>query len=402
MSTTRIPSNLMISRMATDLVRQQNSLAEVQEQIASGKQVNRPSDAPAVSAHIISMMETESQLDQYTRNASSAESQLALQETALESTANALMRIRDLALSSNNGVADDQTRQAINVEVNLRLEELFGLANSSDSFGNFLFGGTNTRNRPFAPGVPVEYTGTDDTQRVFIGPYRTLQSTDSGSDVFMRVRNGNGTFNVQADIANTGTGIIDYGSVTDSSLYDAAPYELRFTSNTSFDIFNLDTGAAIQTAVPYTENGSIDFQGIKTSISGIPEAGDSFTITASENQDIFSTVSNFIDATNRSPANASERARMQQDVAALVVNIDRSLDHINGKRASVGARLNIIDSSRDENAGMMLEIQRTRSQVEDIDIAEAVSNLQIRANALEVLQKSFTRIEGLSLFNYLA
>ena len=401
MINTRIPSNLLVSRIATDIVQKQHDLARVQEQIASGKQINRPSDEPAQAARLVSIREATSQLDQFQRNASSAEAQLSLEETALTGVTNSLNRIRELALSANNGAADDYTRAAVNSEVKLRLDELYEMANARDSFGNYLFGGSNTETKPFSQATPVIYSGEDDSHSIPIGLGRTIQTGDSGMSVFMRIRDGNGDFSVQADPANTGTGLIEQGSVTDASIYDAAPYRIQFTSPSAYDIINDGTGATVTAGNPYNASEVIAFAGIETSIGGSPQTGDSFLVNPSRNQDIFNTVARFVEALERSPGTAAERTRMQQDVNEVLTNIDNGLDHFNTARARVGTRLASIETSREENASMALQLERTLAEVEDIDIAEAVTNLQTQANTLEILQKSYSRIEGLSLFNYL-
>ncbi|MFT5895266.1 MAG: flagellar hook-associated protein 3 FlgL, partial [bacterium] len=134
---------------------------------------------------------------------------------------------------------------------------------------------------------------------------------------------------------------------------------------------------------------------------GAPVAGDIFRLSPSQNQDIFSTVSKFVDALERSPNSASQSARMAQDINTTINALDTALDHINTIRASVGTRLNSVDTVREENSNIKLQLERTLAGVEDIDIAEAVTNLQETANSLEILQKSYARIEGLSLFNYM-
>ncbi|MFK7890269.1 MAG: flagellar hook-associated protein FlgL [Granulosicoccus sp.] len=401
MSNSRIPSNLLISRMAADIVRKQSTLSDVQEQISSGKRVNRPSDAPAHSAQIVSMQQTTDRLDQYQRNANSAEAQLSLEETALVGATNTLQRIRELALTSASGIVDDQKLHAISEEIKLRRDELINLANSRDSFGNYLFGGSSNQTKPFSDGNPIQYSGSDDSHNVTIGAGRSINTGDSGSAVFQRIRNGNGTFNVEPNAANTGTGIIEYGSVTNMALYDTQRYEIRFTSSSSYDIVNVSTGSNVQTGVAYPDQANIEFAGIKTSLSGNPQTGDSFLIEPSRNKDIFSIVSDFLTALDSAPQTAEQKSSLQQDVKAVITNIDQGLDHINRFRANVGARLNNIESSREENAGMKLQIERIRSEIEDIDIAEAVTSLQTKATALEILQKSFVRVEGLSLFNHM-
>ncbi len=312
----RISSNILASRIATDIVQKQNELAKVQSQISSGKRVNTPSDDPSQAAHIVKMQEAEKQLEQYQRNASTAESQLVLEESALTGTANVLLNLRDLALSANNGVADDYSRAAHNAEAKLALSELYDLANARDSFGNYLFGGSNTQTAPFSASTPVTYNGTDDAQQLSVGLGRKIQTGDSGIDTFMRV----------------------------------------------------------------------------------PDATEG---TSGGSQDLFTTVTRFIEALESSPSTPAEKTAMQQSINDTLANLDSGLDHVNTIRARVGTRLNSVDNSREENANMSLQIERTRSEVEDINIAEAITSLQTQATSLEVLQQTFSRIEGLSMFNYM-
>ena len=65
---------------------------------------------------------------------------------------------------------------------------------------------------------------------------RTIETGDSGIDVFMRIRNGNGDFKTSNEAANTGTGIISPGSVSDSSLFQGGEFSITFTSPTQYAI----------------------------------------------------------------------------------------------------------------------------------------------------------------------
>lgn len=401
MINSRVPSNLLVSRIATDIIKQQNSLAAVQEQISTGKKINRPSDAPAETAHLISMEETLSRLDQYTKNSSIAESNLSLEEGALAGSTEALNRIRDLALRSQSSLADDGFREELNTEIKLALEGLYTLANSRDSFGNYLFAGSNIYQQPFKPGNPVSYSGSDESSSMEIALGRTIETGDSGVDVFMRIRNGNGDFQTSATATNTGTGTISTGAVTDTSLFTGSEYEITFTSPTSYDVIDSASGAVVQSAQPYQENTRIDVDGMMMAISGVPDTDDSFSIRPSEYQDMFSSISKLIDAIDVAPAGPSDSARQLAAISTSINDIDNALNHLNTKRSSVGTRLNSIDNSRDENENISLQIDRIKQDVEDVDIADAITRLQTQANSLEILQKSFTRIEGLSLFNFM-
>ncbi len=86
---------------------------------------------------------------------------------------------------------------------------------------------------------------------------------------------------------------------------------------------------------------------------------------------------------------------------AAVGDLQSALNHFDGFRAKVGARQNAIDSHREFNADVKLEAQKRLSEVQDLDYAEAISRMNLQLAGLEASQKSFARIQNLSLFNFL-
>lgn len=84
-----------------------------------------------------------------------------------------------------------------------------------------------------------------------------------------------------------------------------------------------------------------------------------------------------------------------------LTRLDSALDVVLNTRATVGARLNSIDSQRNANDSFSLLLQENRSNLEDLDYAEAVSRFEQQILALQASQQSFVKIQGLSLFNYL-
>jgi len=289
----------------------------------------------------------------------------------------------------------------ISAEVKLILDELYTLANSQDSFGNYLFSGSNTHQQPFTPSDPDSYSGSDERKKLEIALGRTIDTGDSGLDAFMRIRNGNGDFKVSLDPANTGTGRIEWGAVSDATLFQGREYEITFTSPASFDITDISTGTVIQSGQPYTSASAINIDGLTTKISGNPDTGDIFRIEPSANQTVFTTVSKLVDALDTTPFTSAEKTQLAAGIDDAMGEIDNALNHINTVRARVGTRLDSIDNSRIENENVALQIERIKRDVEDVDITDAVTRLQMQANTLEIMQKSFARIEGLSLFNYL-
>ncbi len=383
------------------MMQRQVDISKNQDQIASGKRVNRPSDDPAVAGQLLGIEEASDQLEQFNRNSIAAESRLAMEETSIAAVSDTLMRLRELALTANSGPVDDATRSAIAAELVQRTDELYDIANSRDANGDYLFSGSNSNIQPFHRQVPVQYAGSDDSNRLPIGLGRQIQLGDSGADVFQRVRNGNGTFQTSLSLSNTGTAIISEGGVTDLSALSNANYEIRFTSPTTFDITNTDTAVVIQSGSSYESGNAIEFEGLSINITGSANSGDAYVIRPSENQDIFSMVNDFTLAMQNTPVSATDKAKQQQDVNTILGNFDQALSHLNNKRSLVGARLNTLDSAKNENEAVNLQLNRTQAELEDADITETIIQLQTNINSLETLQKTFTRIENMSLFKFI-
>jgi len=70
-------------------------------------------------------------------------------------------------------------------------------------------------------------------------------------------------------------------------------------------------------------------------------------------------------------------------------------------QTTIGARLNSIDQQREVNETISFNMQKTLSEVQDLDYAEAISRLVQQEAGLQAAQQTFVRVQGLSLFNFL-
>ena len=84
-----------------------------------------------------------------------------------------------------------------------------------------------------------------------------------------------------------------------------------------------------------------------------------------------------------------------------IVGLNNATDVILRTRADIGARFNSLSAATSIHDDIMLQLESVRSSVEDLDFAEAVSDLAYQSFVLEAAQQSFLRINGLSLFNRL-
>ena len=84
-----------------------------------------------------------------------------------------------------------------------------------------------------------------------------------------------------------------------------------------------------------------------------------------------------------------------------ITNMDIAIDKIVSIRASVGGRLNSIETQVEINASSKLDAQTALSAIEDLDIASAISQFNLELLALQASQQAFAKVQNLSLFNFL-
>jgi len=257
----RVSSIQIQSSGLNAMLEQQARLSKTQLQIASGKKILTPADDPAGAANVLNLQQSLNLTEQYQKNANIARVRLNTQETSLININNVLDRVRELAIQGNNATLSDSDRASIALEVRQRLDELISLANSRDAGGNYLYAGYQETVQPFSMDASgnVVYRGDNGQRFIQISDDRQVAVGDSGADVFLAIRNGNGTFYTSKDDGNTGSGIIDPGTVTEPAAYDGDSYEVIFPVETTAGAslgFN-DSGGNDTLAYSLSINGSV-------------------------------------------------------------------------------------------------------------------------------------------------
>ena len=88
-------------------------------------------------------------------------------------------------------------------------------------------------------------------------------------------------------------------------------------------------------------------------------------------------------------------------MSRIIGNLDVAIGHIADAQAAIGARLNAVESQENVNADYLVQVKSTLSDTQDLDYTEAVSRLEQQQIGLQASQQTFTKIQGLSLFNFL-
>jgi len=380
--------------------RVQGQLSDTQQQVATGRRLLRASDDPLAAAASIGYRESLARLEQFDRNANVARTRLEYEETALTAVTGALQRVRELALQAMNSTESPEARSQIAIEMRERVTELVQIANQQDGQGRYLFSGSRDDAVPVtASTAGFSYNGDQGQRLISIGESRQIFDGDSGAAVFFNIRNGNGDFRVLADAGNVGSGIVKATSLIDPLAYDRGSYTLSFLDETNYEV--IDGGGAVVAAGAYADGASIEFQGLSLTLEGDPAAGDRFLVEPSRFQSMFESVDRMAGALDSLDGNGAPRAQLNTLLNNGLQEIDLALENVSGIRTEIGIRLGAIDSQLDSNGDTSLQTQKTISELEDLDYAEALSRLTQQTAMLEAAQKSFIATQRLSLFRFL-
>ncbi|MET0661154.1 MAG: flagellar hook-associated protein FlgL [Steroidobacteraceae bacterium] len=387
----------------SSMLTQQTLLSRTQNQIASGKRVQTPADDPVAAVHLLELDRSLTELDQFETNATTTMNRLTFEEQALSDAGTLLQRVQELTVQANSASVDSGGRKMIADEIRGRLQELIAIGNTRDANGEYLFAGFSTKTQPFAQnGTSVSYFGDQGSRTQQVSQTQRLADSHSGYEAFMVVPEGNGTFVTSVNPANTGSGSIASGSVTDPSAWVPDDYTLRFTSGTTYEV--VDSAANVVTTGTYTptsESTSIAFNGVQVNFSGTPATGDTFAIDRSRTEDIFTTLNTLVNTLESSAAAGPDRAQFSSNMANALTQLEQASDHLLSVRAQVGTRLSSLDTAQSSRADQKLELQRMQGELRDLDYAEAISRMNQQLMGLQAAQASYSRISQLSLFDYL-
>ncbi len=308
----KISSAFLFDRASDQMSQLQATLVKSQNQLATGKQVVRPSDEPNRVATIARLNSLQARHDNYMSNMGLIKARFGTEEGAVSNSVQVMYRVKELVVQASNDTISAADRLAIATELKGLREQLLSLANSKDTNGNYLFAGSRVAKPPFeAPssnplGAPV-YQGDQTRMEVMIGDQRSLPINRAGSEVFVRV--------VRTD--NTGQ-----------------------------------------------SQGVGFFQAIDDLIAGVQ---------------------------------TSTLADIQRGNG----EVNQLLEGLTLAQADIGTDQAILEQQSDSTEDTLITLKLNLSDVQDLDYAKAIAQLNKQMMSLEAAQSSFSKVSQLSLFQYL-
>ncbi|MFT6086907.1 MAG: flagellar hook-associated protein 3 FlgL [Glaciecola sp.] len=408
----RVTTNLIYNQNLRSIDTNQGNLVDIQQQLATGKKLLRPSDDPVGAAQVIRLTEELDKITQYQRNNDLTSSSLEQQETALRSINDVINRARVLTVQSGSGILAAQDRQAIGAEIEQIRNQVLDLMNTRNVSGDYIFSGYQSSTQAFefnpsATGDKVSFLGDDGENQIQISDSVKIQSTSSGKSIFQEVF-ARLNFEVTAQSAGV---LIDTANIDEQGTFDnfhkqnfdpvnAANNQYRFDvlAGDQVSITNVGTGNVLSTQA-FESGQPIRFAGMELNFTGT--AGDSLEINLNrpEKKNLAETLNDmFIALTSDSISEGD----FVKTIDNTLVGLDNGLEKMSLEVSSIGARLNIAQSIKEANLDSEISLQSARSSIEDVDYAKASTEFAKQETALQAAFQSFPRVANLSLFNYIS
>ena len=166
-----------------------DQLNRSQEKVATGRNMNRPSDNPVGLVSSLGLRNSLSRLEQYQRNMDMGKIWLDLNSTAIEQAGKVAQQAQAIALNLQDGTQSAEMRSTLANAVGLLLDQAVSLGNTQLA-GKYIFAGYNTNTQPFTKtqiggSDAVQYNGDSHDFQIQVGPQESLEIGKNGQGLFI-------------------------------------------------------------------------------------------------------------------------------------------------------------------------------------------------------------------------
>ena len=380
-----------------NLYTRQSDLSSLQEKLTSGKNVNRPSDDPTGAGQAERALTRITRLSTDQRALDAQRNAITLSESTLGDATSLMQNFRELVVSAGNGGLSATDRATVAQQLTGLRDQIFTLANRTDTNGTPLFGGMGSSATPFTDATTgVTFNGVAG-QRA--STESTLPGAMDGQAIWMSVPTGNGTFNTTPATQTGSTLTTDTGQITPPAA--TGNYSVNFTviaNVTTYTITGTNPVVPATAAQPYVAGKSIAIPGTGMSFTpqGTPVTGDAVNISPSTNKSIFNLLDDAI-----AGIKSGTQSTVNQTIPLALTQIDASMSKISSARGQAGDWMNRADNMTSSIQSRSLQLTADQSRAQDLDMVKGISDFQKAQTGYQAALQSYAQVQKLSLFTYI-
>ncbi len=404
MTMMRMPTFSQFQQNAQLISQQFDALNRLVIQASTFKKIQVSSEDPVLASQIKSQSTFLQNIQSFYNNGVLAQNRAQLFSSTIQNSLSVINDVQTQIKQVQSGILSGQNMDAIAEQLSGDLSLLLSYANTTDANGNYIFGGFSTNIPPYVQVNGVyQYQGSDNRSYIDIGQNVNALFYESGFTVFGDIFNGNGTFTINANSANTGSASTTAGNVVDQSAYVPDTYTLTFVTNSSGQLAYQVVGASSGQVVPplpatipadapaYTSKAQITFNGINFSVDGTPNVGDNFTIQPSQQQNTFNTLQSLIQTIQSS--STTNQGIFNQAISQLSAAVSQLSSHLIVYESQSGTNSASINDQININASIVTNSTAALSGLEDVDIGQVASALMQKQLAIQATTDSYMKLQ---------
>jgi len=390
----RITNSMIHNDMILTLNRHKSAMAKVENELATGVKISKPSDDPTGSVNQMIYLSRMAEFNQYERNVQEAHDRINMIDNQLGNATDIMHRIRELTVQAANGINSKfELRESIGKEIEQHLLSMVDLANVKDSTGRPLFGGSVIERDPFTAIFERNVTEGVDNGRMLSGVVYQGDNLANSREIERREA---------MDVSIPGNKAFWGTNMTITTNKDSGDFIAQGNQTFAIDGYRIDisAGDTIENIIDKINNAPIE---VKASLGGnndlilSTETPHQIWLEDMESSTILQDLG-VIDGNNKKPGNNISAAATVNGMSIFDVVIQLRKDLYNGDqlaiggrdleaidmamenllryRAEAGARVNRLESHTERLAMDKTYTQELLAKNESVDEVESIVNLK--------------------------
>lgn len=360
----RVADKMAFNQVTANLSKNRTDMAELQNQAATQKRINKPSDDPAASARVLANRTEERGSKQFLKNINVARSFLEFTDQSLSELSETLMRAKELAIQqANDAGASAETRRTVASEIEQIYQQAVNIGNRKLG-DRFIFGGYKTNTPPF--NSAGEYVGDEGDMALQINKEAFVAMNVSGDKVFL------------------GRGLGEDGQIRAKS---DVPRDVPHLQKNKYNEMQRQLQRQIdqnnQEPIPLRAPASAA-RGQSTMVS-VPDA-------ETRGANILGSLKDF---------EIALRTNDKNQIQMAIDEMDSALNQVVNVRAQVGSRVSSLNSAYESLQKSIVDNKTNASLLEDADLFEVVSEMNKTDSALKATLETSGKVMNMSLLDFL-
>ncbi len=358
----RVADKMSFGQVDRNLHKNRSEMLDLQNQAATQKRINKPSDDPTAAARVLVSRTEDRGTTQFIKNLNNAKSFLDFTDQSLGELSEVLVRAKELAIGqASDAGASQQTRQVTATEIDQLYGQTLQIANRKLA-DRYIFGGFKTQTPPF--NSEGQYDGDDGDMKIHVHKDAFIAMNVPGNRIFL----------------GRGLGVDGIA---------------RASIDTPTDIRQLnqwrDEHALKKQEAEEAEQSAVFTRG-PASVLHPNKLGDHDPVTKEYGINVFQVLKDL---------GTALKTDDKESIQESLNEIDQAFQQVVLSRSDVGSRSMQVNSTLDTLTKASVDHKVSASQLEDADVFQVVSDINKTDAALRASLETSGRVTQKSLIDFL-